>query len=323
MWVPPDIKNRFLDGAQRFGLIAGADDGLPIGLAISGGPDSLALLLLMHECFADRIYAATVDHRLRHEAAAEAQYVAHICAQRNIPHTTLTPTEPIAGNIQSAARHVRYALLENWADKNQCVYIATAHHADDQLETVLMRLSRGSGVDGLSGIRAVNGRIIRPLLAFTKDELSEICNNAGIIPVQDPSNRDLDFDRVRMRKWLASSPGPLNPLASVRSAAALADASAALDWITHKLAAERIERLSDSIILNPADLPHELLRRLLVHILAVIEPGNNVRGQSIEHSLSGLSSGQTITLGNVLCKGGGLWRFTLAPIRSSAKKTTI
>lgn len=290
-------------------------------MAVSGGPDSAALLLLMHECFTGRVFAATVDHRLRAEAAKEAQFVARLCSERHIPHSILVPAAPITGNLQSAARTARYALLADWANVHQCAHIATAHHADDQLETVLMRLARGSGVGGLSGVRAVNGRIIRPLLNFTKSELFEICEAAGITAVQDPSNRDLDYDRVRMREWLAASPGPLSAAAAVRSASALADASEALDWMTGKLAAERIHLSPDtcSLTLNPADLPRELKRRLLLQVLARIEPEINMRGSTIERGLDSLLDSQTITLGNTLCHGGALWRFTAAPARSQAK----
>ncbi len=321
MWLTPDIKAKFLDGARRCGIAASAENTLRIGLAVSGGPDSLVLLFLAHACFNGRVFAATVDHQLRPEAAAEASFVGQICAQNNIPHTILTPHEPITGNIQSAARHVRYGLLEKWADERKCEYIATAHHADDQLETMLMRLARGSGVDGLSGVRAINGRIVRPLLSFTKSELSQICKDAGIIPVQDPSNHDLDFDRVRMREWLAVSNSPLSAVSAARSAAALAGASSALDWMAGRLALERIVRQPHEVTLDPAGLPHELQRRLLLRALMLIEPDTVHRGTAIELGINSLSGGKTITLGNVLCQGGSIWRFTPAPLRTSAKNT--
>ncbi len=293
-----------------------------IGVAVSGGPDSIALLLLMNECFKGHIAAATVDHQLRAASAGEAQFVAKLCAQRKIPHYILTPQQAITGNIQSSARHTRYALLEKWADDDDCAYIATAHHADDQLETMLMRLARGSGVDGLSGVRRTNGRIIRPLLDFTKAELVAVCERAGIIPVQDPSNADTDFDRVRMRDWLAAMPNPLNASAAARSASALADAGAALDWMTEKLAADRIGEQDDWITLRPHDLPRELQRRLLLCCLAQIEPETRHRGEAISRGLDSLLAGRTITLGNIYCKGGPVWKFRPAPSRSSARSGT-
>ncbi len=287
-----------------------------IGVAVSGGPDSIALLLLMHECFGGQIAAATVDHQLRSASAGEAQFVGDLCAERKIPHHILTPQHAITGNIQSSARNARYALLEKWADDHDCAYIATAHHADDQLETMLMRLARGSGVDGLSGVRRTNGRIIRPLLDFTKAELVAVCDSADIIPVQDPSNADTNFDRVRMRAWLAALPNPLHASAAARSASALADASAALDWMTATLAADRIGQRDDWITLRPDDLPRELQRRLLLRCLAQIEPETRHRGEAISRGLDSLLSNKTITLGNTHCKGGPIWKFRPAPPRS-------
>jgi tRNA(Ile)-lysidine synthase len=288
-----------------------------IGLAVSGGPDSLALLLLAHTVFPERIAAATVDHGLRPEAADEARYVARLCAERGIDHAILTPPEPIAGNIQSAARTARYALLKDWAEHKNCDWIATAHHADDQLETMLMRLNRGSGVDGLSGIRAVNGQILRPLLGFIKAELITVCDAFGVVPVEDPSNTDTDFDRVRMRQFLASAPNTLDSHAFTHSALAIAEASAALTWMTEQLSAERISRNATETTLDPSGLPRELLRRLLHVALTEIQPGIAPRGDSIDQTLNVLARHRTTTLGDVLCKGGSLWHFTAAPPRRS------
>jgi tRNA(Ile)-lysidine synthase len=286
-------------------------------LAVSGGPDSLAMLVLAHEAMPGRIMAATVDHGLRPEARHEAEYVAEICRPRAIPHQILQPGAAMTGNIQSAARAARYALLEAAADDLGCDHIATAHHADDQLETLLMRLARGSGVDGLAGIRARNGRIIRPLLGFAKDELERLCASAGVDPVRDPSNDNADFDRVAMRQWLATGPHPLDPIRAARSAAALADSSAALDWMTATLARERVSVQGDSIHCNANGLPFELQRRLLLCALRQITPGIDPRGDAVERTLADLSAGKTVTLGGILCTGGSPWRFSPAPPRRS------
>jgi tRNA(Ile)-lysidine synthase len=285
-----------------------------MGFAISGGPDSLAMLLLAAEAYPGRIAAATVDHGLRPEAADEAEFVARLCAERGIIHTVLTPGEPITGNIQSAARKARYALLDRWATETGCDYIATAHHADDQLETMLMRLARGSGVDGLSGIRSVNGRIIRPLLGFSKAELIRICYDAGVTPVHDPSNDNADFDRVRIRQFLETSPHPFDPVAATRSASAMEQASEALDWMATNLS-DRIKQSQDGISLDPAALPRELQRRLLLNALKMIDPDIRPRGDSIDRALYSLRAGETITLGNILCKGGPIWLLSPAPKR--------
>ncbi len=240
-----------------------------IGFAVSGGPDSMAMLHLARLHFGAGVKAATVDHRLRVEAADEAAFVRDYCAANGIAHDILNVETAITGNIQSGARAARYALLEKWADTNGIQWIATAHHADDQLETLLMRIARGAGISGLSGVRARNQRIIRPLLVFTKAELEAICAQAKITPCRDPSNANADFDRVRMRQWLDRADSPFEPLAAVRSASALAEASEALEWAAQKLFAERAKIDGENQIeINPDGIPAELQRRLLLLAIA-------------------------------------------------------
>ncbi len=131
----------------------------PLALAVSGGPDSMAMLALATAAFPGSIVAATVDHGLRADAADEAAMVAQWCAAHAVPHTTLTADRPPAGaSLQAQARHLRYALLGDWAIRIGATALATAHHADDQAETFLMRAARASGPAGLAGIR--------PLWAF-------------------------------------------------------------------------------------------------------------------------------------------------------------
>jgi tRNA(Ile)-lysidine synthase len=290
-------------------------DGARILCAVSGGPDSLALLILLHKTMPDRVVAATVDHALRPESADEAQYVQRICKDMHVPHVILSPAEKISGNIQSAARAARYASLAQAAEQHDCAYIATAHHADDQLETVLMRLARGSGVDGLSAIRSKNGKILRPLLRFTKDELITICAAAGLDPVQDPSNANTDFERVAMRNWLANTQHPFRADRAERTASAMADASEALNWMTGTLTQERVQREMDAVVCDARDVPREMQRRLLIHCLRLLEPELAPRGDALDRLLSELSDGRTATMGHVKCEGGDNWRFTMAPPR--------
>ncbi|WP_245653923.1 tRNA lysidine(34) synthetase TilS, partial [Novosphingobium rosa] len=124
----------------------------PLGLAVSGGPDSLALLLIAHAALPGRVAAATVDHGLRPESAAEAAEVARICALLDVPHATLEVSVE-DGNVQAQARDARYAALAAWTEQEGLCALATAHHADDQVETLVMRLNRASGVSGLAGVR--------------------------------------------------------------------------------------------------------------------------------------------------------------------------
>ena len=215
-----------------------------MGLAVSGGPDSLALLLLANAAFAGQVEAATVDHGLRAENADEAAVVAHICREMGVEHRVLR-VEVAAGNLQAEARIARYTALAGWLEERKLAALATAHHGDDQAETLLLRLNRGSGVAGLAGVRArgvVPGTaipLLRPLLGWRRGELADIVAAAGLAPAQDPSNTDDRFDRARLRKVLARA-GWLDIPALAASAAHLADADAALDWAARREWAETV-----------------------------------------------------------------------------------
>jgi len=315
LWPDGEVERAYLARFEKaLGRLISSDNPRLL-LAVSGGPDSLALLMLAKHIMPDRIAAATVDHKLRPEATAEAAYVATICASLGFPHFILRPAKPITGNLQSSARATRYALLEQTADENGCRLIITAHHGDDQLETLLMRLARGSGVDGMSGIRPRNGRIVRPLLGFSKSELEEICKSADIAPVRDPSNDDTEFDRVAMRQWLSQAPHPFRIDRIGRTAGALQDAGIALEWMTDQLAANRVQKNLNEIQCDGTALPYELQRRLLLASLAQVDPDLAPRGPALVQLLSDLNDGKTTTIGNILCKGGPIWHFSPAPPR--------
>ena len=201
---------------------------------MSGGPDSLALLLLAHAALPGRVVAATIDHGLRAESADEAAMVGRLCERLGISHDTVSVTlEP--GNVQDRARKARYQALCRSFGACGAGTFATAHHADDQAETVLMRLNRGSGVAGLAGIRTRRVVIsddplgefllVRPLLRWRREELEAIVAAVGIEPARDPSNDDDRYDRARVRHVLAELPW-IDPVAVARSAEHLQDAEA-------------------------------------------------------------------------------------------------
>ncbi len=290
--MKPAAPNK--SAVERFhedcGALAVRDAGL--GLAVSGGPDSVAMLLLAHTAFPGRVEAATCDHRLRLGSADEARFVAGLCAERGVPHATLTLNLPATGNVSSNARAARYAALANWRSERGLDHVLTAHHADDQLETVIMRLNRGAGVGGLAGIRAVNGHVLRPLLNWRRAELAAIVADAGITAIDDPSNRDDRYDRARLRKALAEADW-LDPLAVARSAAACAEADDALGGMDSR----------------------ELTRRRVLAELRLIQPGLTPRGEQLDALIEALHAGHTTTLGKVLCTGGEPWTFTAAPPR--------
>jgi tRNA(Ile)-lysidine synthase len=238
---PPELVARFSEALERLWPQGGR-----LGLAVSGGPDSLAMLLLAEAAIPGRFEVATVDHGLRPEAADECALVAEVCAARQVPCETLRVTVQ-AGNLQSRAREARYEALMDWAEVKSIDAIATGHHADDQTETLLMRLNRGSGIAGLSGVRersSLDDRvptIIRPLLGFRRSELASLVQDAGLVPVEDPSNLDERFDRARIRKALAEVDW-IDPIAVARSAALLAEAKLAIDLTVED---ELIMRVSD------------------------------------------------------------------------------
>ncbi|HYJ81999.1 MAG TPA: tRNA lysidine(34) synthetase TilS, partial [Allosphingosinicella sp.] len=204
----PDLVSRFRLDLEAVGR-AGAG---PVALAVSGGPDSLALLLLAHAARPGRVSVATVDHGLRPESADEAAAVARLCGGIGVAHAILPARVQSEGEgLQAAARKARYAALAAWMDERGLGLLLTAHHCDDQAETLLMRLARGSGVAGLAGVRAIGTvpgsggrlRLGRPLLGWRRSELEAVVAAAGIEPARDPSNSDERFDRVRIRRRLA------------------------------------------------------------------------------------------------------------------------
>jgi len=297
---------------------------IPLGVAVSGGPDSIALLLLARSACKDNIRAATIDHGLRPESMAEAAFVADICARLGVPHDTLHVAPGRKGaSLQSRARAQRYGALAAWARDRGIPAIATAHHIEDQAETLVMRLARGSGVSGLAAVRARSpvpgaqspaSQLIRPLLSWRRAELAAIVEAARISPVQDPSNADERFDRARIRRRLAENSW-LDPVPFARSAAALADADDALEWVAVDLAAKRIARHDAFISLQPGGIPAELRRRLVLRCLRIVAPDAAPRGEALTALLGDLSAGQTATLAGVKCIGGECWTFTPAPPR--------
>lgn len=178
-----------------------------IAVACSGGPDSMALTCLLQSWAADHGIALTaliVDHGLRSDSADEASRVASWLTEYGVEPVVLTSDRPKpTANIQMHARDMRYRLITGWCKSAGVTSIALAHHQDDQAETFLLRLARGSGVDGLAAMQPVSIRdgvaLLRPLLSAPKSRLSATLENAGWSSVADPSNENEDFARVRMR----------------------------------------------------------------------------------------------------------------------------
>ena len=179
-----------------------------VAVAVSGGPDSMALAILADRWARQRggeSRALIVDHGLRPESGDEVRKVAAWLAARHIPHAVLVWAEdkPASG-IQEAAREARYRLLEAWCREHGCLHLLTAHHREDQAETHLMRRRAGSGADGLAAmpvLRELAGcRLLRPLLAVPKARLLAVLRAEGQPFLEDPSNRDPRFERARLRR---------------------------------------------------------------------------------------------------------------------------
>ncbi|MCI7487314.1 MAG: tRNA lysidine(34) synthetase TilS [Alphaproteobacteria bacterium] len=181
-----------------------------VAVGVSGGADSLALVLQAAEelaVFGRKVVALTVDHGLRPTSRLEAEYVAGLMQKYGIEHHILTWTgkKPTTG-IEEAARQARYTLIAEWCSQNNVHVLLTAHHAKDQAETFLMRLQRGSGLEGLCGIRGYSVReglvILRPLLAVNPENLRDYLRQRAIVWVEDESNRDTTFLRGKIRQYL-------------------------------------------------------------------------------------------------------------------------
>jgi tRNA(Ile)-lysidine synthase len=228
--------------------------------------------------------------------------------------------------IQERARALRYRLLAGWAGRRGLA-LATAHHLDDQAETLLMRLARGAGVRGLAGMRAASrtGKsvaLVRPLLGWSRAELEAVCAAAGVAPLRDPSNEDEQFERVRVRRTLAATDW-LNAGPVAASASHLADADEALDWAVEREWERAVTAGDGSIAYRPSDAPPELRRRIVSRAVLSLaaEGGEELRGRELDQLLATLAGERTGTLRGVLCTGGEEWRFTRAPPRKPQSRS--
>ncbi|MFT4012343.1 MAG: tRNA lysidine(34) synthetase TilS [Paracoccus sp. (in: a-proteobacteria)] len=283
--------------------------GMPrLGIALSGGGDSMALMHLAHDWGGARLFAATVDHGLRPESAAEAQAAASSAAALGIPHRTLCWRHgEVAGNVMAAARQARLDLLSAWGWEMGLSAVVLGHTLDDQAETVLMRLGRGAGVDGLSGMaerrEAVGMVWLRPLLGVSRAELRDWLRGRGIGWTDDPSNRNPDFDRIRIRQGLGDL--GLGAAQLAQSAQNLAMAREALQQMAAQ-AAEGAEARHGSLLLPLPPwraAPAEIRRRLLVAGLRwVTGAAYPPRRAPVLAAIERLMAGGRVTLDGVIAE---------------------
>jgi tRNA(Ile)-lysidine synthase len=285
-----------------------------IGVAVSGGGDSMALLLLLHRWAQPRgvtLYVVTVNHGLRAAAAEEAALAGALAQKLGLSHDILHWTGwQGQGNLQDAARQARRRLIADWASKKQIEYVALGHTEGDQAETVLMRLARGSGVDGLSAMSARTERtggstagpvILRPLLTLSRDTLREFLRSEHQSWADDPSNEDHRFDRVKARQILPQfAPLGIDAARLADVADNMQDARAALSFYAHAAACDMARLDMGDVIFERralAALPAETRRRLLAHALRWISSARYApRRAKLATLLEILLNGQGATL---------------------------
>lgn len=308
-------------------------------LAVSGGPDSVAMLLLANTAFPGRIQAATVDHGLRADAADEAAAVGRLCAQIGVDHAVLGCIVA-AGSLQANARAARYAALSGWATALGGGLLLTAHHADDQAETFLMRAARGAGVAGLAAIRPRRRLVaagagshqpavwlVRPLLGWRRAELRALVDAAGVTVADDPANRDPRHDRTRFRALIeeqAARPVPLLTAPALAAAARhLGEVDETLAVVTDLFWDIRVQPDdAPALTIDMTALPREIVRRLVRRGLQQVRSGAEIArprfddATNIEALLDALAAGFASTQAGILVTPqGSRWHFAPAPAR--------
>ena len=296
-----------------------------VAVAVSGGIDSMALVLLA-EIWAKKngygIVALTVDHGLRKESKQEAKTVKSWLKKHNIEHHILTNRKKTIpqNNLMEYAREVRYELISKWCKKNKVLELLVAHHAEDQAETFLLRLERGSGVDGLSAMhpesRLHGIRIIRPLLEINKSFLIEYLKSRNQKWIEDPTNYNEKYKRNSLRAALAkiSAYEPALTQRINKTAKNMSRARQALEQVAEKYQRESIDffpsgyAIADLKILR--DLPEEITLRILKSTLHRISKTESyLRLDELERLYSKI-------IGNKNFTGCTLWGCKIMPYKS-------
>ena len=280
-----------------------------LGIAVSGGGDSTALMHILAKCFEQgsvELFTATVDHGLRAQSDDEARDVAAQAKFLGISHQTLKwEGWDGSGNLSDQARRARYRLLTEWAKSKSIAVIAFGHTADDQAETVMMRLIRAAGVTGLSAMpvrRTLQGvTIFRPLLDITRADLRNFLRQNNITWFDDPSNDDLHFDRIKVRRALeVLAPLGLTSHTLSQVAQNMAQAREALDWYSFLAARELVTIVGGDVVFclrKFRALPDEVARRLFMQALMWIGGAEYPpRRASVINAIDKVRHGQPTTL---------------------------
>lgn len=271
------MPGRLTDLETLFAPLGGAKG---IGLAVSGGADSLALMLLAArwrdaDPSAPPLFVYSVDHALRPEAAGEVAFVLTEADKLGLASRGLRwdGAKPDTG-VSEAARTARYRLMGEAMRRDGAEILATAHHLDDQAETVLMRLAHGSGLAGLRGMAAMSKvegvTVARPLLGAGRAELAAITAAAGLVPVADPSNADTHYERVRWRQALPQlAELGLDAGRLALFAARAGEAQEAIARMAAVVIAESTTPVAGGVMLS-AWVPRQLSRAVLIEVLGTL-----------------------------------------------------
>lgn len=192
------MLNKIKKTIEKYNLI-NEDDKILVG--VSGGPDSMTLLIILHS-LGYNLCVAHINHGLRENAVLDEEYVSNYCKNNNIPcfikHLQLR--ENLNGmTVEEAGRKARYDFFEEICLKEKCNKIATAHNSNDNAETVIMNMIRGSGLTGLRGIEPIRGKIVRPLIEISRQEIEAFCTENNINPCHDESNDETTYTRNKIR----------------------------------------------------------------------------------------------------------------------------
>ena len=304
-----NIFTRFNDQMSRI-----VDGESKIAVAVSGGSDSLALSLLLNQWIKNKggeIVCITIDHKLRVESSNEAIKVGNILRDLSIKHYIIEWFgKKTKSNLQEKARIARYNLLTDYCHQHNIEYLATGHQRNDQAENFIIRADHGSGVYGLAGIPTIGEfnkiKIIRPLLEFKKEELQALLKEENIEWIEDPSNQNEHFMRVKVRKLLNEYPEWIDKLANISNN--LSKAKECIEYMLKKSITELVTFPSQDMVLIELlgfnQLPQEIRFRMISTMLQNIGSKDKpARAERIERLLNKVAAGNLFkasTLGGCL-----------------------
>ena len=293
------MNKKFVDFMQKY-------KDASMALAVSGGVDSMCLLYWLHE-IGVKFTCLHVNHRLRKEADIETEYVKDVCANLGIPcHIFYWDEEKPEKGLEAAAREARYKMMTDFCHENSIEYLVTAHQSDDQIETFLMNLSRGSGLYGLSAMLPESERngikILRPMLDVSRSEIKKYCEDNNIKYFVDSMNSDEHYTRVKIRQNRHVLNDDLG-ISDARILLAVQNLARTREWMDNYIAGrvDLVLRSWGALFVSSFlfDEAEEIRLKFLGTLIQKIG-GNNypVRLNSLEKALSNLKMDCKFTLGH-------------------------